>query len=105
MSEEHVRRDYFDEVMKRHEDEMHRIHKRLEDLESSFKSQTEMNLALQRLAINLDNVLNQLQSQSERLKKLEDVPLETNKKVRDALVTTVVGGVIGAVVAKLLTML
>ncbi len=84
---------------------MTRINHRLRELEEALKKQTEINLALERLTINLSNVLNQLESQSQRLKKLEEIPLETNKKVRDALVNTVVGGVIGAVVAKLLTML
>lgn len=105
MTEDCIRKDYFDEVQKRNSDEFERVNHRLRELEDSIKKQGEMNLALERLTINLSNVLNQLESQSQRLKKLEDIPLETNKKVRDALVNTIVGGVIGAVVAKLLTML
>lgn len=105
MAEDYVRRDYFDEVMKRQNDEFERVNHRLRDLEDAIKKQSETNLALERLTINLSNVLNQLEQQNHRLKRLEEVPMETNKKVRDALITTVVGGVIGAVVAKLLTML
>lgn len=105
MAEDWVRKDYFDEALKRNSDEFDRVNHRLKDLEDSIKKQAEMNLALERLTINLSNVLNQLEAQSQRLKKLEEIPLETNKKVRDALVNTIVGGVIGAVVAKLLTML
>lgn len=105
MSEEYVRKDYFEQVIKRQQDEHHRIHRRLEEVEESVKKQSEITLALERMAINLEHVLNQLETQSQRLKKLEEAPLETNRKVRDALITTVVGGVIGAVVAKLLTML
>ena len=105
MSEDYVRRDYLNQVMERQLDENHRIHRRLEELEEAVKKQSEITLALERMSINLEHVLNQLETQSERLKRLEDVPMETNKKVRDALITTIVGGVIGAVVAKLLTML
>ena len=105
MSEEHIGKDYIDQVIARQLDENHRIHRRLEELEESMKKQGEITLALERMSINLEHVLNQLELQNQRLKKMEEAPLETNKKVRDALITTVVGGVIGAVVAKLLTML
>ncbi|MGN1314066.1 MAG: hypothetical protein ACI4VG_03520 [Lachnospiraceae bacterium] len=105
MSEELVRKDYFEQVVNRIMDENKRLHKRVEELEDEIKKQTEISLTLERLAINLDHILNQLEAQSQRLKKLEEVPLETNKKVRDALINTIIGGVIGAFVAKLLTML
>ena len=105
MEDVYVRKDYFKQVIERQQDEHHRIHRRLEELEEAVKKQSEITLALERMAINLEHVLNQLEAQSQRLKKLEEAPLETNKKVRDALITTIVGGVIGAVVAKLLTML
>lgn len=105
MSEEGVKRDYFEAVMKRNSDEFHRINHRLNELEDSIKKQEDIKLALERMSINMEYILNRLESQNERLKKLEDVPLETNKKVRDALVNTIVGGVIGAVLAKILTML
>lgn len=105
MSEEWVRKDYFEQVVNRIMDENKRLHKRVEELEDEIKKQTEISLTLERLVINLDHILNQLEAQSQRLKKLEEVPLETNKKVRDALINTIIGGVIGAFVAKLLTML
>lgn len=105
MAEEYVRKDYFDEVMKRKADEFERVNHRLKELEESVKKQTEISLALKEVSFNLEHVINRLEAQNDRLRKLEEVPMETNKKVRDALITTIVGGVIGAVIAKLLTML
>ena len=105
MAEEYVRKDYFEQVIERQQDEHHRIHRRLEELEEAVKKQSDMSLALERITINLDHVLNQLESQSQRIKKLEEVPMETNKKVRDSLITTITGGIIGAVLAKVLSLL
>ena len=105
MSEEWVRKDYFEQVVNRIMDENKRLHKRVEELEDEIKKQAEISLTLERFAINLDHILNQLETQSQRLKKLEELPLETNKRVRDALINTIIGGVVGAFVAKLLTML
>lgn len=105
LGRDYVRKDYFEQVINRIMDENKRLHKRVEELEDEIKKQAEISLTLERFAINLDHILNQLETQSQRLKKLEEVPLETNKKVRDALINTIIGGVIGAFVAKLLTML
>ena len=95
LGRDYVRKDYFEQVINRIMDENKRLHKRVEELEDEIKKQAEISLTLERFAINLDHILNQLETQSQRLKKLEEVPLETNKKVRDALINTIIGGVIG----------
>ena len=57
------------------------------------------------MAINIENMLKEMNRQEERLDLLERVPVETGKMIKSAVVTTLVGGAVGAVVTAVLALM
>lgn len=87
-----------------HEHEIGSLNHRIEELERQGKSFQELVISINRMAINIENMLKELNRQ-ERLDLLERVPVETGKMIKSAVVTTLVGGAVGAVVTAVLALM
>lgn len=104
MSDEFVRREVFDEFKKRISDEDHRQNKRIDNCEDAIKLMGELAVQSAKTNQNIESMVKEISKHGERLDELEKVPAETNKQIRNALINTISGGVLGAVITKVLTM-
>lgn len=88
-----------------HEYEISFLKNRLKDLEAQARTIHELSIALNKMAVNMENILQELNRQGERVEVLEKVPVETGKQIKAAIITALVGGAVGAVMTAILTIL
>lgn len=87
-----------------HEHEIASLKHRMKDVEAETKVINELTVSVSKMAVSMENMISELRSQGDRLQVLEKVPAETNKMIRQAIITTLGGGMIGAVLTKVLTL-
>lgn len=88
-----------------HDHEIGSLKYRVKELESNCKTMQELTISVNKMAVNMENMFEELREQGSRLKVLEKVPLETNKQIKNAVITALVGGVIGAVLTTVLNLI
>ncbi len=94
MANEPISREEHNEFAKRIED-------RLENLEDTVREIGAISNNVEKLAVNMDGVLRQMETQNGRLKALEGRDGENWRKVITAIITTVVGIVVGFIFSHL----
>ena len=87
-----------------HDHEIASLKYRMKDVEAETKAINDLTISVSKMAVSMENMLGELRSQGDRLQVLEKVPAETNKMIRQAIITTLGGGMIGAVLTKVLTL-
>lgn len=92
---EPISREEHDEFAKRMEEENKRQNKRIDLLEINVKEIGALTASVQKLAVNMENMLKVQGQQAERLEVLEGRDGEMWRKVSGHIVTTVVGLVLG----------
>ena len=93
MSEFITRREY-EEHNLRMEDEHKRQNRRIEQLEKDSQTQTQTLIAIERIAVSVENMQNELSDQGKRLDELESHDGEMWRKVIGYGVSSIVGAVI-----------
>ena len=78
-----------------HEHEIGSLKHRVRELEAEFKAINELTMSVNRLAVNMENMLQEQKAQGERLETLENRDGDMWRKVVGHVVTTVIGIVIG----------
>lgn len=108
MSDEFVRKDVFEEHTKRMEEEDNRQNHRITKLELAIESISSIATSVERLATNMEHMVREqarqgenLNDQSERIRKLEDRDGEMWRKVVSHIVISVISIVIGYFACKL----
>ena len=108
MSDEYVRKDVHEEFVKRMEEEDNRQNHRITKLELAIESISSIATSVERLATNMEHMVREqarqgenLNDQSDRLRKLEDRDGEIWRKVVSHIVISVVSIVIGYIACKL----
>lgn len=92
-----ITRGEYEEAMKRVEAEEHRQNKRLDNLEESIATLTELTISIEKIAVNIEQMQKELTKQGERLEKIESEPGENWKKVVWLIIAALVGFGIHAV--------
>lgn len=90
-----ITRAEHEEFRRRLEEENRRQDKRIELLEESVKQNTALTTSVERLAINMQNMLKEQEQQGERLEALESRDGEMWRKVVTYVITAVVGIALG----------
>jgi len=88
-----------------HDHEISSLEFRIQNLEVQKNAMQEMALSINTISVSIDNMLRELNQQGKRLKELEKVPVETGKTIKTAVITTLTGSVVGAVVTAVLVLL
>lgn len=91
---EYITREEYDEHNLRMEDEHKRQNRRIEQLEKDSKTQTQTLIAIERIAVSVENMQNELSDQGKRLDELESHDGEMWRKVIGYVVSSIVGAVI-----------
>ncbi len=105
MAEDVITRREHEEFARRIDTENERQNKRLSLLEESLQRTNALTVAVEKMAVNMENMLEEQKRQGERLEKLEKEPAETGKQIRNVVITAVVSTVVGAIIAALLTLI
>ena len=93
------------EFARRQDAENERQNRRIALLEEEFRKLNSLTVAVEKMAVNMENMLVEQRRQGERLEDLEKEPAETNRQIKLAVITSVIGTVAGAVVMAILTLL
>ena len=105
----HAEHEEFRRVMetenKRLEDENSRQNKRLTILEESVRQINDLTVSVKEMAVNMGNMLKELERQGERLEVLEKEPAENHKQIKMAMVTAAISTIMGAVIGALIMIL
>ena len=108
MSDEFVRKDVHEEFVKRMEEEDNRQNHRLTKLELAIESISSIATSVERLATNMEHMVREqarqgenLNDQSERIRKLEDRDGEMWRKVVSHIVISAISIIIGYFACKL----
>ena len=88
---EDITRGEFDETIKRIESEDNRQNKRLDNLEHSLSTLTDLTISVEKIATSIESMQKELTKQGERLEKIEAEPGENWKKVVWLVVAALVG--------------
>lgn len=92
-----ITRGEYEEAIKRVEAEEKRQNKRLDNLEESIATLTELTISIEKIAVNIEQMQKELTKQGDRLEKIEAEPGENWKKVIWLIVAALVGFGIHAV--------
>lgn len=88
-----------------HEHEIAALKHRVKELEAENKAIQELALSVNKMAVNMENMLEEQRRQGERLEVLEKVPSETDKQIKQAVITALAGGIVGTFVTAILSSL
>lgn len=88
-----------------HEHEIGSLKHRVGSIEETIKQIQSLSLSVEKLAMNMESMLSEVKKQGERLEKLEDVPKDNAKAIKAAVITALVGGIIGAALTKILSLI
>lgn len=93
------------EFARRQDSENERQNRRISLLEDNVRQINALTVSVEKMAVNMENMLTELGKQGERLEKLEREPAETHRQVKMAAVTAVISAVIGAMAGAVLVLL
>ena len=83
-------------------DENNRQNKRLELVEESVRQISDLTISVKEMAVNMGNMLKELEKQGERLEKLEQEPAEAHRQIKMAMITAAISTIMGAVIGALI---
>lgn len=88
-----------------HEHEIGSLKHRVKELEAESRALQKLTVCVNKMAVNMENMIRELAKHGERLEAMEREPAETHKQVKQAVMTSVVGTAVGAVVTAVLMLL
>jgi hypothetical protein len=100
-----ISREEHEEFARRIDAENERQNHRISLLEESARQINQLTIAVEKMAINMENMLKVMDAQSERITDIEKEPIETHKKVWQAVITTSVGTIVGAIVGAIIAII
>lgn len=105
MDGNYISRQEHEEFARRQDAENERQNRRIQLLEDNLRQINALTVSVEKMAVNMENMLAEQRRQGERLEDLEKEPAETHKQIRLAIITSVIGTVAGAAVMAILTIL
>lgn len=98
--EDFVSKAVHEEFAKRMEEENKRQNARLLSLETAVKEISQLTVSVEKIAISLENMVNEQKAQGERLTKIEQRPVDRWDTLVKCLITGIVTIVIGFALGK-----
>lgn len=92
-------------ILENHETRIDMLERALVKLEATADSIHDMSLSINKLAINMENMLVEQKEQGERIKTLEAKPIETWSTIKKTILTALVSAVAGAIIASVIAAL
>lgn len=105
MNEDYILRQEHEEFARRQDAENERQNRRIQLLEDNVRQINALTVSVEKMAVNMENMLAEQKRQGDRLEELEKEPAETHRQIKLAVITSVAGTVVGAVLMAVLTLL
>lgn len=93
--DDYITRQEHNEFCKRMEEEDHRQNRRIELLEETTRQIGALTSSVEKLAVNMENMLKNQEAQNKRLEALESRDGEKWRQVTGYIITAVIGIIIG----------
>lgn len=84
-----------------HENRLKVSEHRVADLEESQKQIYELTISVKELAMSVKSMVEEQKEQSERIKKLEEAPVEKWNTVQKTIITSIISTLVGAAISAL----
>lgn len=85
-----------------HEHEISSLEYRINNLEKQNEDIQTLTVSVNKVTFNIKDILKQLDGQGKRLEALEGGPKETNYLLKAAIITALVGGIIGTIMSAIM---
>ena len=105
MDGNYITRQEHEEFARRQDAENERQNRRIQLLEDNVRQINALTVSIEKMAVSMENMLEEQKRQGERLEMLEKEPAETHRQIKLAVITSVVGTIVGAATMAILTML
>ncbi|MBR2715998.1 MAG: hypothetical protein IKB73_07335 [Ruminococcus sp.] len=102
MENAYISRREHDEYVKRMEDEHKRLNNRLVVVEKASKDMQELIANVGKMAVNMEHMIDEQRSQSERLESLEKLPYQNWNIIKNGVYNAIGASIGGAIIAVLL---
>lgn len=103
--EDTITRKEHEEFARRMDAENARLGKRVSLLEDNVRQINQLTVSVERMAVNMENMLAEQKKLSERMESIEKEPAETSKQIKMAIITSIISAVVGAIVGAVLVLL
>ena len=86
-----------------HQHEISSLKYRVEDCEKQQTTLTKLAESVNKLAVNMDVMLKNMEKQDSRINKIEQTPLEEYKNYKKVIGSCIITGIIGTLIGAILT--
>lgn len=93
------------EFAERMAEEDRRQNRRLDLLEKSVNQINDLTISVEKMSVNMANVLEELKKQGERLEALENEPAAAYNQVKSTIITSLIATAVGAIVTAIIMIL
>lgn len=101
----YIPRSEHEEFARRIDSENARQNRRIALLEENGRHINSMTVSIEKMAVNMENMLAEQRKLGDRMEVLEKEPAETHKQIKMAIITSAISAIVGAVVTALLILL
>lgn len=101
----YISRQEHNEFARRQDAENERQNRRIQLLEDNVREINALTVSVEKMAVNMENMLVEQKKQGERLEKLEQEPAEAHKQIKMSVITALISAVVGAVVTAIIMIL
>lgn len=105
MDGNYITRREHEEFARRQDAENERQNRRIQLLEDNVRQINALTVSMEKMAVNMENMLAEQKRQGDRLEDLEKEPAETHRQIKLAVISSVIGTVAGAIVMAAITLL
>lgn len=102
MDNDFVSRNEFVQYSEKIDAENHRQNRRLEDVEKTAEKITDLTVAINKMAVNMEQMITTQKNIGDRLKEIEDEPKEDRKTAKASVISAICGALAMAFVAAII---
>ncbi len=100
-----ITRQEHTEFARRQDAENDRQNRRIQLLEDNMRQINALTVSVEKMAVNMENMLSEQKKQGEKLEILEKEPAENQKQIKLAVIASVIGTVAGAIVMAVISLI
>ena len=105
MEMNYVSRQEHNEFARRIDEENTRQNRRIQLLEDNVRQINAQTVSVEKMAVNMGNMLEEQKKQGKRLEELEKEPAESYKHIKMAIITSVISTIVGALIGAVVVLL
>lgn len=105
MEMNYVSRQEHNEFARRIDEENTRQNRRIQLLEDNVRQINALTVSVEKMAVNMGNMLEEQKKQGKRLETLEKEPAESYKHIKMAIITSVISTIVGALIGAVVVLL